>query len=143
MKYLGLWMLRNFTFRILLAKNNREINHFTKELISRYFYSIETRELRVHHSVEKREIHCHAIFSVYEYILKFFNKTLIWRNFCVKIVISIVCAVHCLKSLRKYWIMIFWKISGKTSFLIDWVHGIIRKVIQKLWFSHTCELHRK
>ena len=50
-------MLRNFTFRILLAKNNREIKHFTKELISQYFYKYY-RELQVvHHNVEKREIH--------------------------------------------------------------------------------------
>ena len=45
-------MLQNFTFRILLAKNNREIKHFTKELISQYFYKYY-RELQVvHHNVE-------------------------------------------------------------------------------------------
>ena len=34
------------------------------------------------HSVEKREIHCHAnFFPSMQFIVKFFSKTLIWRNF--------------------------------------------------------------
>ena len=37
------------------------------------------------HSVEKREIHCHAnFFPSNQFIAKFFSKTLIWRNFCEK-----------------------------------------------------------
>ena len=37
------------------------------------------------HSVEKREIHCHAnFFPSNQVIVKFCSKTLIWRNFCEK-----------------------------------------------------------
>ena len=39
------------------------------------------------HSVEKREIHCHAIFfSSNQLRVKFFSKKLISRNFCEKMV---------------------------------------------------------
>ena len=39
------------------------------------------------HSVEKWEIHCHAnFFTSNQFIVKFFSKTLIWRNFCDKTV---------------------------------------------------------
>ena len=45
------------------------------------------------HSVEKREIHCHAIFfSSNQFRLKFFSKTLISRIFSEKMVHST--AVH-------------------------------------------------
>ena len=47
------------------------------------------------HNVEKREILCHANFSPWnQFTVKFFSKTLIWRNFCEKNVAVKCCNFH-------------------------------------------------
>ena len=96
------WKLRKFTFtnyftKILLllnkaqcgktrnslsTKKNRQINSLAAYLVKPLLLLS-----RNSHSVEKREIHCHANFFLSnQFIVKFFSKTLIWRNFCTKTV---------------------------------------------------------
>ena len=98
------------------------------------------------HSVEKWEIHCHAnFFTSNQFIVKFFSKTLIWRNFCDKTVAvkfrNFQCA-RTLWSLRNLCITIFWKISMKTtslvkSFNIQLISRNNSQVIQKFRNLYT------
>ena len=86
-----------------ISSNHLFGNFFTIKVAFKIFFSkMRESELPHHSSVEKREIHCHAnFFPSNQFIVNFFSKTLIWRNFCGKIVavkfwnFHSVCTRHC------------------------------------------------
>ena len=62
------------------------INHHNEIWFHEIFSSNQKTQF-ARHSVEKREIHCHAkFFSSNQLRVKFFSKKLISRNFCEKMV---------------------------------------------------------
>ena len=81
---------KNVTFTKFLPKSVRVISVIAT---LRFPYTL----LRT--SVEKREIHCHVNFfrQINLYLVKFFSKTLIWRNFCEKTL-----AVQCVKEIYSH-----------------------------------------
>ena len=80
------------------------------------------------HSVEKREIHCHAnIFSWKQFRVKFFSEKSLSRNFCEKMVAVKFCNLHTVWYLQKFTFKLFWqKFRESKSFT---------KKLQNSWFD--------
>ena len=93
-------------FNLILSwQKVRESNVLLNTLSNSWFDEIFFGERGVLqcHSVEKREIHCHAnFFPSNQFIVKFFSKTLIWRNFCEKIVAVKFCNFHSVSVVHTY-----------------------------------------
>ena len=84
-----LWSLQNFCI-IVFWKNSVKTVSLVKSLLYNWFHEIFLKWYKNFTNstlciVEKRESHCHAnIFPSNQFVVKFFSKTLIWRNFCEK-----------------------------------------------------------
>ena len=76
----------------------------SNQLFSIFFIFLAQLCGKVHenHIVEKREIHCQAnFFPSNQFIVNFLSKTLLWRNFCGKIVAVKFCNFHSVKSFEE------------------------------------------
>ena len=104
MRYLVTTLVHSFEFMETQCGKTRNLlwhilnKNFVKASFSTFRYKLRNKRVDftkyfsmrwkwISHSVEKREIHCHAkFFSSNQLIVKFFSNKLISRNFCDKMV---------------------------------------------------------